>query len=167
MRHLNLSRLSFLFCSVPSILLWLVANPLFMIPIECWILVFLDLALVRLYTPPLLPHFALHCHAVKNDLAKSCSDWRLWKKAQHFVPQSALPSLPQIQRAGSAACLALLLGFVVVFDCGCSKVQRFNIVAILPLEKLPVYRRITYSVLLTGVAWCGPSLQKLKIIAWV
>lgn len=26
-------------------------------------------------------HFALHCHAVKNDLAKSCREWRLWKSS--------------------------------------------------------------------------------------
>lgn len=65
----------------------------------CEACVLMDPALVKL-------HFALHCHAVKKDLAKSCRERRLWK-AQHFALQSALPYLPQIQIEGGLCWLCL------------------------------------------------------------
>lgn len=53
------------------ILHWMLMREIFFLSYACSLM---DPALVYL-------HFALHCHAVKNDLAKSCREWRLWKSS--------------------------------------------------------------------------------------
>lgn len=54
------------------------------------------------------PHFALHCHAVKNDLAKSCSEWWLWKKLSTLFRNLLCPTCHKYSE-WSSACLALLV----------------------------------------------------------